>query len=138
MAWPRRGDCGPRDLAVISSCSLSPRSRLSTAASVSGHHRGQRDQSETDSEADNEVALDLSSRELLLYPTSHHHSCDNIPASIPSWITISFLISHYLGFPPHKLQWISIILLVFGLVTPRISHAPQVLQYQYLVKITFL
>jgi hypothetical protein len=54
MAWPRRVDCVPRDLAVISSGSLSPRSWLSSSASVGGRHLGRWDQAETDSEADDE------------------------------------------------------------------------------------
>jgi hypothetical protein len=67
---------------------------------------------------------------VLAYQSTSRH-CDNIPAN-PSWINDIPLQSHNVILAFHIIIYcrISIILLVFGLVTPRISHAPRVLLFE--------
>jgi hypothetical protein len=66
MAWPRRGDCGPRDLAVISLLSLCSFVDCRVPRALAGAIEADGISPETEPEADNEVARDLSSRDLLI------------------------------------------------------------------------
>ncbi len=66
MAWPRRGDCGPRDLAIISLLSLRSFVDCRVPRALEGAIEADGISRETEPEADSEVARDLSSRELLL------------------------------------------------------------------------
>jgi hypothetical protein len=54
MAWPRRGDCGPRDLAVISLLSLRSFVDCRVPQALAGAIEAEGISRETDSKADDE------------------------------------------------------------------------------------
>jgi hypothetical protein len=54
MAWPRRGDCGPRDLTVISLLSLRSFFDCRVPRALAGAIEAEGISRETDSEADDE------------------------------------------------------------------------------------
>jgi hypothetical protein len=66
MAWPRRGDCSPRDLAVISLLSLHSFVDCRVPQALAGAIGAEGISRETDSEADDEDRPYSWSRELLL------------------------------------------------------------------------
>jgi hypothetical protein len=54
MAWPRWGDCGPRDLTVISLCSLCSFADYRVPRALAGAIEAEGISPETDSEANDE------------------------------------------------------------------------------------
>jgi len=66
MAWPRRGDCGPRDLAVISLLSLRSLAGCRVPRALAGAIEAEGISQRLTSRPTKKIARDLWSRELLM------------------------------------------------------------------------